>query len=147
MYLTFVQALPSVIELSLGQLDTASTRALRVANLETIINAVLYNPAAALHIMETTKPGSARMFFDKWFAALKSPTDLPRVHDMKLSIMTMCALLEMDPAAIPSSLQEGWTHIVSAILHIFQKLPQAVESESCSEEIWIKSWKDRKSVV
>ena len=108
---------------------SGSTRALRVANLESLVNAVLYNPEAALHIMESKKPGSSRIFFDKWFNALKSPTGLPRVHDMKLSIMTMCALLQLEPASIPAPLQEGWSGIVQAIVHVFQKLPQAIESK------------------
>ena len=123
------QALPTVIELSLGLLDNSGTRSLALANLESLINAVLYNPAAALHIMEQTKPGAARTFFDKWFASLKLPSGLPRVHDKKLSIVTLCALLELDPSSIPASLQDGWTAIVSAILHVFQGLPEAIESK------------------
>ncbi|KAH8109328.1 ARM repeat-containing protein [Phellopilus nigrolimitatus] len=127
------EALAPIIEISLEKLETVETRALRLANLESLINVVLYNPAAALHLMEAAKPGAARVFFDKWFAVLKAPTGLPRVHDRKLSIMTMCALLEMDAAAIPASLQEGWSAIVSAILHVFQGLPVAVEKRKALE--------------
>ncbi|EJC98943.1 ARM repeat-containing protein [Fomitiporia mediterranea MF3/22] len=134
---TVDDALPAVIELSLEQLDKETfIRALRVANLESIINAILYNPSAALHIMENTKPGAARKVFDKWFAALKSPTGLPRVHDMKLSILTMCALLEMEPSAIPASLQDGWSAIVSAVIHVLQKLPQAIEKRKALEDAY-----------
>ncbi|KAL5482877.1 NMD5 [Sanghuangporus weigelae] len=140
---TVDDALPTVIELSLEQMDNAgATRALRVANLESLINVILYNPAAALHIMESKKSGSARTFFDKWFNALKSPTGLPRVHDMKLSIMAMCALLEMDPTAIPTSLQEGWSGIVQAIIHIFQKLPQAIEKRKALEDAFDEDEED-----
>lgn len=78
--------------------------------------------------MEATSVGASRTFFDKWFTALKSPSGLPRVHDKKLSIMTMCALLEMDPTLVPAPLQDGWAGIVSAILHVFQGLPEAEES-------------------
>ncbi|KAL5525739.1 hypothetical protein ACEPAG_7076 [Sanghuangporus baumii] len=132
---TMDAALPTVIELSLEQKDNAgATRALRVAHLESLINAILYNPAAALHIMESKKPGSARTFFDKWFSTLKSPIGLPRVHDMKLSIMTMCALLEMDPMVIPTSLQQGWSGIAQAIIHVFQKLPQAIEKRKALKD-------------
>ena len=132
----FIQALPSVIQISLNQMDTASSPSLRLANLESLINTVLYNPSAALHIMESTAAGSSRRFFDKWFTALKSPSGLPRVHDKKLSIMAMCALLEMDPASVPAPLQEGWAGIVSAILHVFQGLPEAEESECLKEEFY-----------
>lgn len=126
---SIIQALPSVIQISLTQMESASSRSLRLANLESLINAVLYNPPAALHVMETTSAGSSRQFFDKWFIALKSPSGLPRVHDKKLCIMTMCALLEMDPASVPAPLQEGWAGIVSAVLHVFQSLPEAEESK------------------
>lgn len=102
---------------------------MRLSNLETLINAVLYNPPAALHLMETISLGSSRRFFDKWFTTLRTVDGFPRVHDKKLSIVTMCALLEMDPASVPASLHEGWVGIVSAILHVFQGLPEAVESK------------------
>lgn len=123
-------ALRPVIEQSLQLLDTEATLALRMANLGTLVNAVLYNPGAALQIMESTKLGVARTFFEKWFEALKAEKGFCRVHDLKLSIMTMCALLEVDASVIPASLQEGWTTIVSAALEVFKRLPQAVESKS-----------------
>lgn len=77
--------------------------------------------------METIQPNSSRVFFDKWFALLKSEKGLPRVHDKKLSILALCALLEMDPATIPAPLVDGWAGIVAAILHVFRDLPKAVE--------------------
>lgn len=78
--------------------------------------------------METTDAAKTRKFFDKWFAAMKSNDGLPRVHDKKLSIVTLCALLELDPAAVPASLQSGWSGIVSAIIHVLRGLPEAIES-------------------
>ncbi|KAJ7232506.1 hypothetical protein C8J57DRAFT_172448 [Mycena rebaudengoi] len=49
------EALQPIITAALGQLDKSETAALRLANLEVLINAVLYNPAAALHIMESAR--------------------------------------------------------------------------------------------
>lgn len=89
--------------------------------------------------MEGRQPGSARVFLEKWFEALRVPVGggggasgggLSRVHDLKLSVVTMGALLEMDAGAIPASVQDGWTGIVGEALGVFQKLPQAIESES-----------------
>ena len=77
--------------------------------------------------MESVQPNSSRLFFDKWFALLNSDKGLPRVHDKKLSVLAMCALLEMDPAGIPAPLHDGWGGIVAAILHVFKDLPRAVE--------------------
>lgn len=111
-------------------LDSANTRSLRLANLEVLINAVLYNPAAALHIMESIQPGTSKLVFDKWFEAIESSNRLPRVHDKKLCLVALCSLLEMDPNAIPEPVREGWPHIVSGALHVFKDLPKAIEGNA-----------------
>jgi hypothetical protein len=121
------QALETIIPISLEHFGKAETRPLKLAILETLINTILYNPSLALRVMETVEANSTRGFFDKWFAVLKSDKGLPRVHDKKLSILAMCALLEMDPADIPAALHEGWANIVAAILHVFKDLPKAIE--------------------
>lgn len=108
-------------------MDKASTNALRLANLNVLVNAILYNPAATLHILEQAGPGTARKFFDKWFASINVEARLPRVHDKKLSVMALCALMEIDPANIPDSVQEGWPGIVSGALKLFQEYPKAVQ--------------------
>jgi importin-7 len=123
------EALQVITVASLNHLDKTSTAAFRLANLEVLINAILYNPAATMHIMENHSPGAARNFFDKWFAAISGGNSaLPRVHDKKLSIMALCALLEMDPAGVPKNLQDGWHGIVDGVLKIFKDLPSAIES-------------------
>jgi len=109
-------------------LDKGETSVFRLANLGVLVNAVLYNPHAALVLMETSRPGMARAFFDKWFKAINNPNQLPRVHDKKLSIMALCALLEMDPVNIPPSLSDGWPGIVAGIIKLFKDLPKAIQS-------------------
>lgn len=79
--------------------------------------------------MEQYRPGTSRVFFDWWFAAINGENKLPRVHDKKLSIMALCALMEMSPSAIPNSLMDGWPSVVGGALGIFKDLPKAVESE------------------
>ncbi|KDQ62833.1 hypothetical protein JAAARDRAFT_30743 [Jaapia argillacea MUCL 33604] len=122
------------INTALDHLDKAETVALRLANLEVLINAVLYNPSASLHLMEVYRAGSSRVFFDKWFEAINAENRLPRVHDKKLTILALCALMEMDPAGIPDVLRDGWPGIVAATLKTFKELPQAVESRKALEE-------------
>jgi site-specific recombinase len=119
--------LQPIIITALDHLDKAETTALQLANLEVLINAVLYNASAALHLIETSRPGMVRTFFDKWFAAINAENRLPRVHDKKLSIMALCSLLEMDPSTIPETLRDGWSGIVAGVLKIFKDLPSAVE--------------------
>ncbi|PCH39811.1 ARM repeat-containing protein [Wolfiporia cocos MD-104 SS10] len=128
------EAIPIIITTSLSKLRAGNTTALRLANLELLINAVLYNAAAALHIMESQGPGTARKFFDQWFEAINADRGLPRVHDKKLSIMALCACLEMDPAQIPDSVKEGWPGIVAGALRIFKDLPKAIAARKELEE-------------
>ncbi|KIK08065.1 hypothetical protein K443DRAFT_672947 [Laccaria amethystina LaAM-08-1] len=122
-----------IINTALGLADKAQTGSLRLANLEVLINAVLYNPTAALHLMESSHPGSARAFFDKWFVAVNAENRLPRVHDKKLSILAMCALLELPPASVPDTLRDGWHGIVGGVLKIFKDLPKAIEHRKALE--------------
>lgn len=124
-------ALQPIIATALPVMDKAETNALRLANLNVLVNAILYNPAAALHILDQAGPGVARKFFDKWFAAINVEARLPRVHDKKLSIVALCALMEMDPANIPESVKEGWPGIVSGALKLFQEYPKAVQGLPC----------------
>ncbi|KAL4253351.1 Armadillo-like helical [Pleurotus pulmonarius] len=124
---TIDDALQPIIVAALDHMDICETNALRLANLEVLVNAVLYNPQAALHLMESSRPGKARAFFDQWFAAISNAdTRLPRVHDKKLSILALCALMEMEPVTIPPTLTDGWPTIVSGALKIFKGLPQAI---------------------
>ena len=122
----FDQQLQTIIATALEHQSKAETTALRLANLEVLINAVLYNPSAALHLMEMHAPGTSRVFFDQWFLAIDSDNKLPRVHDKKLTIVTLCSLMEMSPSAIPNVLKEGWPGVVAAALKIFKDLPRAM---------------------
>ncbi|KAF9481128.1 ARM repeat-containing protein [Pholiota conissans] len=119
--------LQSIISTALGLIEKTETPALRLANLEVLVNTVLYNPTAALHLMEVYKPGMARAFFDQWFVAINNESRLPRVHDKKLSLLALCALMEMTPESVPESLRDGWPGIVGGALKIFKSLPKAIE--------------------
>ncbi|KAM6494523.1 Armadillo-type fold [Amanita muscaria] len=127
--------LQTIVNTALSHFDKAETKALKLSNLEVLVNAVLYNPSAALHFIEGFRPGMARTFFDSWFNAIKSSeTQLPRVHDKKLSILALCALLELAPVAIPENLKGGWPAIVGGAIKVFHDLPRAVEERQKLEE-------------
>lgn len=79
--------------------------------------------------MEACQAGAARVFFDRWFVAINTDSRLPRVHDKKLSLLALCALLEMAPETIPEQLREGWPGIVGGALKVFKTLPKAIEGE------------------
>ena len=118
-----------IITTALEHQTKAETVSLRLANLEVLINAVLYNPSAALHLMELHRPGMSRVFFDEWFVAINSDNKLPQVHDKRLSIVALCSLMEMDPSAVPDVLKEGWPGVVAGALKLFKDLPKAMDGK------------------
>ncbi|KAF7314790.1 Importin N-terminal domain-containing protein [Mycena kentingensis (nom. inval.)] len=125
--------LQPMMTIALNHIDKGETGGL--ANLEVLINALIYNPAAALHIMESIQAGAARVFFDKWFATVGEHSKMPRVHDKKLAIVAMCSLLELAPDAVPESVKEGWPGIVGGALKIFKDLPGAIQARKELEEL------------
>ncbi|THH18363.1 hypothetical protein EW146_g2600 [Bondarzewia mesenterica] len=127
-------ALQLIIKTAVDHIDGAETSSLRLANLEVLVNTVLYNPAAALQLMEQYRAGMSRQFFDKWFAAINSDNHLPRVHDKKLTIVALCAAMEMDPAAIPEALKDGWPGIVAGALRVFKDLPKAIAGRKALQD-------------
>lgn len=122
-----MQTLSPIIDTAFKILDSGiETKSLKLSNLEVLINAILYNAPAALHIMENTDPARLQLFFKQWFDLLKDDSSLPRVHDKKLSILAMCALLTLEGHQVPAPLQSGWVAIVNGILTTFKSLPTAV---------------------
>ncbi|KAL0575166.1 Nonsense-mediated mRNA decay protein 5 [Marasmius crinis-equi] len=125
-------ALQTFIVTALDHLELAETAGLRLALLNVLISTVLYNPSGALHLMETSKAGSARAFVDKWIVIVnKNDVLLPRAHDKKLSIYALSSLLELDAGSIPESLIGGWPRIVAGILRLFKDLPKAIAGKPC----------------
>jgi hypothetical protein len=81
--------------------------------------------------METPQhSGLARALLDEWFVALKSSNGkaLPRVHDKRLSIITLSALMEIDPSRVPPSLKDGWPGLLGGALDVFATLGEAISS-------------------
>ncbi|CAL3973064.1 unnamed protein product [Diplocarpon coronariae] len=80
--------------------------------MEMIINAIYYNPVLALHILESN--GWTNKFFSLWFSNIDSFT---RVHDKKLSISAIVALLTLSADQVPTSVQQGWPRLLQVSLY------------------------------
>ena len=109
--------------------------------IEMVINAVYYNPVCSLQpcpapltdslcqvltLQNLESNGWTSKFFSLWFANVES---FRRVHDKKLSICAIVALLELDPSQLPLSVQQGWPKLIQGVVRLFQTLPAAMKSK------------------
>jgi len=116
---------PEFISLTMVVLinDEPKVKSLRIHLMEVVINAIYHNPALALHVLETN--GWTNKFFSLWFSTIDSFT---RVHDKKLCISAICALLTLKGQEVPVSVQQGWPRLLQGIVRLFQTLPAAMKS-------------------
>ncbi|KAF2115985.1 armadillo-type protein [Lophiotrema nucula] len=98
-------------------------KSLRIHLMEVVINSIYYNPALALHVLESN--GWTNKFFSLWFSSIDSFT---RVHDKKLCISAICSLLTLGAQDVPVSVQQGWPRLLQGIVRLFQTLPAALKN-------------------
>ena len=78
----------------------------------------------SLHVLESK--GWTNKFFSLWFSSIDNFT---RVHDKKLSIAAIVALLTLNADQVPVSVQQGWPRLLQGIVRLFQTLPAATKSK------------------
>lgn len=103
------------------------SRAFRVSMLEFVLNTVLYQPGLALSYL--ANQGWLTIFLTVWFKTLN---DFARVHDKKLCIAAISAVLRSDSASLPTEVQGGLGMLFQGLLKMYETLPEALESESLS---------------
>ncbi|KAI2741519.1 hypothetical protein DTO013E5_4433 [Penicillium roqueforti] len=118
------QYIPMFIEMAMRVIDAgeASTKSYRIHLMEMVINAIYYNPALSLQVMEAK--GWTNKFFSTWFANIDN---FRRVHDKKLSIAAISSLLTLKAADVPVSVQQGWPRLLQGVTRLFQTLPAALK--------------------
>lgn len=109
-------------------------KSLRVHMLEMIINALYYNAPLALSILEMNS--MSNKFFTLWFQNLDNMT---RVHDKKLSIVAITALLNIPPDQVPQGLQQSWPGLLHGLVKLYQTLPAALKSTFLNPVVVISS--------
>jgi hypothetical protein len=121
------QYIPLIIELAMAVIDAgeARTKSYRIHLMEMIINAIYYNPALSLQVLEAK--GWTNKFFSTWFSSIDQ---FRRVHDKKLSIAAISSLLTMKAADVPVSVQQGWPRLLQGVTRLFQTLPAALKRTS-----------------
>lgn len=97
--------IPNFIQMAMNTLRGPSTKVVlvKIHLMEMVINAIYYNPVLTLNILDSK--GWAEDFFSLWIQSISKFT---RVHDKKLCILAISALLSMDPSHIPSSVVSGY---------------------------------------
>lgn len=117
--------IPEFIQLSMHVLlnDEPKVKSYRIHLMEMVINCIYYNPRLSLHVLESN--GWTNKFFSLWFSNIDSFT---RVHDKKLSIAAITALLTLNAQEVPVSVQAGWARLLNGIVRLFQTLPAALKN-------------------
>eukprot|EP01126_Amoeba_proteus_P045958 TRINITY_DN5172_c0_g1_i2.p1 TRINITY_DN5172_c0_g1~~TRINITY_DN5172_c0_g1_i2.p1 ORF type:complete len:631 (+),score=189.97 TRINITY_DN5172_c0_g1_i2:875-2767(+) len=119
---------PTAIGLAIERFHTSQSHALRVLLLGVVANGFYYNPLITLNLLESREWTSE--IFKEW---LEMIPELPRLHDMKLSILALCTLFHLSPSQWPASLQQRAKDILLAIMDTIQRFNEkntAQEAES-----------------
>jgi importin-7 len=116
------QYIPTFVELAMNAFLTPEhkVKSYRIHLLEMVINTIYYNPLLALRVLEAK--GWTNKFMSAWFSNFEN---FSRVHDKKLSILAISALLTLRPEEIPISVQTGWPRLLGGVLQLFHTLPAA----------------------
>jgi len=104
------------------------TNALFLHSLELIVNGLFYNPLLTIAILDHAN--LTAIFFTKWFANISKFT---RVHDRKLGIMAIAAILEVLPSA-PAAISQASTELLVGALTFFKDLPEAISARLEAEK-------------
>jgi importin-7 len=118
--------IPMFVELAMSMLVGENAKGMvksyKLHLVEMVVNALYYNPHLALNVLESH--GWTNKFFSIWFGSIDT---FRRVHDKKLCIAAISALLTIHADQIPVSVQTGWPRLLTGITHLFRTLPAAMK--------------------
>ncbi|KAJ1673123.1 Nonsense-mediated mRNA decay protein 5, partial [Spiromyces aspiralis] len=128
------QLIPGLLNLAATYIlseGAIKTRAFRVYALEVVLNALYYNAPATLAILAQNN------WVNGIFTAIvQNLQHFSRVHDKKLLVVALTAVLQVPPDQLPAELQSGLPQIVDTLLQVFQTLPKAVEARENLAKIY-----------
>ncbi|KAI8325447.1 ARM repeat-containing protein [Martensiomyces pterosporus] len=126
--------IPGFISLAAAYLlvkDAIETRGFLVYSLEVILNALHYNPVITLNVLEQYK------WTEDIFTRLMQNVDkFTRVHDKKLLILGLTAILSVPASQLPASLQTGLPQVFDGVLQTFRSFDKAVEARDALEKMY-----------
>ncbi|KAK5101841.1 Nonsense-mediated mRNA decay protein 5 [Lithohypha guttulata] len=114
--------LPKFVELAMQKLveQKNPVKSLKIHLLELVINTIYYNPGLTLAYLEQNN--WTNKFFSMWFGSIEL---FRRVHDKKLCIAAISALLAIRAEDVPASVQTGWPRLLTGATYMFKTLPAA----------------------
>ncbi|KAG0315466.1 hypothetical protein BGZ97_008202 [Linnemannia gamsii] len=115
----------------LAPADRIQTVEFRVQAIEVVMNALYYNAAVTLRLLEEN--GWTQRFLTAWFTSLDK---FSRVHDKKLSIIALCSILSVPVEQLPPALQSNWPQVLDGILSNFEGLPIAQAKRKEMEKMY-----------
>ena len=104
-----------------GESGKTIVKSYKIYLMEMVINAIYYNPVLALRVLESKV--WTNKFFSLWFSNMDS---FRRVHDKKLCIAAISALLTLKEDQVPASVQTGWPRLLTGVTLLFKTLPMAI---------------------
>ncbi|KAJ2160790.1 Nonsense-mediated mRNA decay protein 5 [Coemansia sp. RSA 552] len=111
--------------------EAIKTRKFLVTTLEVVLNALYYNPVitvGVLHRYQWTGPVFSLM--------VQNVDKFSRVHDKKLLIVGLTAILAVPGDQLPQELQSGLQQVFECVLHTFKSLGTAVEQREAFERMY-----------
>ncbi|KAJ3205405.1 hypothetical protein HK099_000832, partial [Clydaea vesicula] len=126
--------IPQILETALQHLNNIAdfkTTSFKVHCLEVVINSLYYSPLMTLSYLE--QKGVTLVIFQTWFKELES---FKRVHDKKLSILTICKIISYKYENLPQSIQSIWGMILDGALRLFSDYPAAVETRKKTAKMY-----------
>ncbi|KAK9472166.1 armadillo-type protein [Dipodascopsis tothii] len=118
--------IPYLISVAIGRLQNEAevdkNKAYYMGLVEVVINCIYCNPPLALRFLEENN--HTGYFFNLWFTSIESMT---RVHDKKLSVMTIINVMSLPDDQIPASLQPGFGQLLHGTLQFLKTLPDAIK--------------------
>ncbi|KAJ2662905.1 Nonsense-mediated mRNA decay protein 5 [Coemansia sp. RSA 1200] len=126
--------IPGFISLAAAYLlvaDAIQTSAFLVYSLEVILNALHYNPVITLNVLDQYK------WTEGIFTRLmQNVSKFTRVHDKKLLILGLVAVLSVPAEQLPAPLQGGLGQLFEGILQTFRTYGTAVEARNTVEKLY-----------
>ncbi|PFH56452.1 hypothetical protein XA68_16482 [Ophiocordyceps unilateralis] len=128
-----------VMPMNILAAEEVESKSYKIHLMEMVINAIYYNPLLALQVLENK--GWTNRFFSLWFGSMPA---FSRVHDKKLCIVAISALLSVNHDQVPASVSVGWPRLLQGITELFRTLPNAMKNreEALRDDFHLESTYD-----